>query len=270
MSRADVLAPDARWFPDGAPGDVAGAGLTLICFPFAGGTASVYRGWQEHLGEDVRVVSVQLPGRGLRLRERPLSAMDPLVEELVAALTRSGLPQRYALFGHSMGALLAYEVACELRRRGEQQPLHFFASGSRAPHLYGDRSDHTLPDEELRKVVTDLGGLGADESIAAAYFRRRLPALRADLRACETYVWSPRPPLECPMTAFSAMDDPLATARQVEEWRAYTSCSFLSRHIPGDHFFLNAGSTRARLLRELRVEIGQFPAPSSAGRALTP
>lgn len=134
--------PAAAWFPGPGPGAApapapargTGAGpLRLICVPYAGGTASVYRGWETALGADVRVVPVALPGRGPRLRERPYSAMHPLARDLAEALVDCELAHDYALFGHSMGALLAYEVACELRARGHETPRHLFVSGSAAP-----------------------------------------------------------------------------------------------------------------------------------------
>jgi surfactin synthase thioesterase subunit len=251
MPLTDLLSP---WFP--MTGARADATLRLICFPYAGGTPSVYRDWEEHLGDHVQVVPVLLPGRGLRLRERPYQSIGPLAGDIATALTEHGLTREYAMFGHSMGALLAYEVACELRERGEAEPRHLFVSGSRAPHLYGDRADHRLPDEALLRVVRDLGGLSGSESVGGAYLQRRLPVLRADLGVCENYRWRPRPPLGCPMTAFSATDDPIATPVQVEAWREYTSGSLLRRHLAGDHFYLT-GASRHRLLRELRGELGR-------------
>ena len=258
MSPAEILAPPSpgTWFPGTAARRPPGT-PSLVCLSYAGGTSSVYRDWQERLGGRAHVVPVLLPGRGLRMREDPYTEMAPLAAELADALIEHGHADHYALFGHSMGALLGYEIACALRERGRPEPLHLFVSGSKAPHLYRDLARHALSDGELRRFVHDLGGFGDDGGVGASYFERRLPVLRADLRVCDEYRWAPRPPLRCPMTAFSASDDPIAPGAQVEAWRGYTTGSFLRRHLTGDHFFLN-GPARVPLFRALRGELDRL------------
>lgn len=271
--------PGAGWFPGLTPGTDSPS-LRLICLPYAGGTPSVYRGWDDRLGTGVQVVPVLLPGRGLRLRERPYTSMRPLARDIADALVGCELARNYALFGHSMGALLAYEVACVLRERGHAEPRHLFVSGSRAPHLYGDREDRMLSDAELRQLVRALGGLGGDDMVASAYLDRRLPVLRADLTVCEEYRWIPRTPLNCPMTAFSATGDPIAVRPAVEAWRSYTRGSLLHHRLEGGHFFLN-GPARPSLLREIHSELARIvdqpgepapdaPAPDAPDRLTTP
>ncbi|HEY3480390.1 MAG TPA: alpha/beta fold hydrolase, partial [Streptomyces sp.] len=198
-----------RWFPAGSRR--RGGAPRVICFPHAGGTPSLYRDWAAGLGGRSDVVPVLLPGRGLRMREEPYEAIAPLADEIADALLACGLADDYVLFGHSMGALLAYETAVRLRALGAPRPRHLFVSGSRAPHQYGVPMRHSLDDDGLRRLVAELGGLGADEAMGRAYLERRLPVLRADLAVCEGYRWRPRAPLDCPMTAFSADGDPIAT-----------------------------------------------------------
>ncbi|MFD0416961.1 thioesterase II family protein [Streptomyces sp. NPDC127108] len=245
--------PDAGATPAPAP-DASDPRPRLICFSYAGGTPSVYRDWPDLLGPGVRVVPVLLPGRGLRLGEEPYTDMAPLARDVTDALVAAGHVGDHALFGHSMGALLAYEVACELRARARPGPSHLFVSGSRAPHLYGGPDDQALGDDDLRRLVRDLGALDSDDRVGGSYLERRLPVLRADLTLCARYRWRPRRPLDCPMTAFSAAHDPVAPPDRVDAWRTYTSASLLHRRVAGGHFYLT-GPARLPLLRELRAEL---------------
>src|SRR5579875_678775 len=228
----------------------------LVCFTHAGGTPTVFRDWPRQLRDVAQVAPVLLPGRGARIREPACTELVPLASQIAAALVARGIAANYALFGHSMGALLAYEVGCQLRERGQPEPHHLFVAASRAPHLYGDLAMGGLSDTALRRLVRDIGGLGADEAIGLAYLHRRLPVLRADLRACEGYQWTPRAPLRCPMTAFSAAEDAVASAAQVDAWREYTARSFVRRHLPGGHFVLADARCR-RLLDELRAGLSR-------------
>lgn len=272
QARAGALADRSAggpWFPGATPDPAAD--VRLVCFPHAGGTPSVYRDWHEQVGDHVQVVPVLLPGRSFRLGEPPRREMGPMAADIAAALVDQRLADRYAMFGHSMGALLAYEVACELRERGAAEPVHLFVSGSRAPHFYGARIGAELTDDDLLALVRDLGGLagaGVDPRGGGAPFARRLPVLRADLAACERYRWTPRRPLACPITAFSAAGDDIAPPAQVDEWREYTYGSTLRRHVRGGHFYLT-GPDRAALLRELRRELRPHAARRPRGRAHT-
>ncbi|HEY1920544.1 MAG TPA: thioesterase domain-containing protein [Streptosporangiaceae bacterium] len=241
----------ARWFP--GTDLPSRAPLRLICFPYAGGTPSAFRRWPAALGPGAQVIGVLYPGRGTRLGEEPRRELGPLVAEIADALIECGLARDYLTFGHSMGALVAYEVSCELRRRGQPGPLHAFVSASRAPQLYGGETSHALPDDELWRLIRGLGGVPGGDTLPDSYLTRRLPVLRADLSACERYRWQPRPPLDCPMTAFCATDDPIAGAGQVAAWRACTSRSFVQHTVPGDHFFVTTAPQP--LLRQLGDEL---------------
>ncbi|MEV0528257.1 alpha/beta fold hydrolase [Streptomyces sp. NPDC050439] len=270
--------PEARaagpWFPAGGSGTSAPGALPLVCFPYAGATPSVFHRWTAALGTGVRVEPLLLPGRGLRLAEEPFTSMAPLVEAITEALLERGLDADCGFFGHSMGSVLAYEVACALRTRGRPGPRGLFLSGSRAPHSYGNRSDSTLPDEELIALLGDLGGVGGGrDAVRQTYLRRRLPALRADLRVCDHYRWQRRPPLDIPLTVLAGSHDPLATAGQAESWRAYTTAAFHRRQVPGGHFYLL--DEPELLLRELRdwcaaLASAESATPGLHGPAHTP
>jgi thioesterase len=243
-----------HWLPDAPLPSTAP--LRLLCFSYAGGTPSVFRQWPGALGTDVDVIGVLSPGRGTRLAETPYRQMRPLVEAIADALTAADLARDYAVFGHSMGALVGYEVSCELRHRGYQGPLHLFVSGSKAPQLYGKETSHAASDDDLCRLIDALGGMTGAVGTGQAYLKRRLPVLRADLAVCERYRWAPRAPLDCPVTAFRGTADPIASAGQVEAWREYTSRSFVQHALTGNHFFLI--DEQQPLLTRLRAELSRI------------
>ena len=219
----------------------------LVCVPYAGGGASVFRAWSELLPPDVEVVPVQLPGRENRLGEAPYEELSELVVALAAALEiyDDGIP--LALFGHSMGALVSYEVARLLRRRGGLRPMCLFVSGHRAPHqARRGRKIYELPNAELVDELSQFGGIPGAVLAQPEFLELLLPVLRADLRVSGTYTYVDETPLDCPIVAFAGVSDPLMTADEVQAWRRHTSGEFSVHMLPGDHFFLN--TARAELV----------------------
>lgn len=254
-----------RWLGPSASG--AGA-PSLICFPHAGGLPAMFNGWQQQLGDAAVVVPVLLPGRAPRAAEPTCADLAELVCSIADAMIESGLTGDYALFGHSMGALVAYEVAWELRLRGEPEPFHLFVSCGRAPHLEAPELFADLTDEGLSDLIVRLGMLdGRDAAVAGHYLKPHLPVLRTDLGMCRDYRWLPREPLGAPMTGFAARQDPLVEAAQVDAWRMHTARSFLLRQMPGGHFgLMQAG--REPMLRQIRAELEWDRARPGRGNAL--
>lgn len=257
---SSLLTARGRWLELQRPLDTDS--VALFCFSYAGGSGSAFRSWQAGL-PGLRVVPIQLPGRCTRLAE---PARDDLTEQAAEIADAIGevvatAGVRYALFGHSMGGLLAYETAQQLRRCALPGPVHLFASASRPPHQYGAPGRPPYTDAELRTLVRQLGGQPADGPLADSYLQRRLPVLRADLAACDGYRWQPQPPLDCPMTTFAASDDPIASAQQLAAWRSYTSRSFVARTVGGNHFFLLSEPGRQQLLRQLGDELRWLTEP---------
>jgi surfactin synthase thioesterase subunit len=257
--------------------EASAASLRLYCFHHAGGSPSMYRDWSSRLSRDVEVVPVLLPGRGLRLREEPYTSMAPLVDDVLAAITPT-LDRPFALFGHSMGALVAFEIAHALRRTGAIEPSHVFVSACAPPHRHAavDRRRHDLDERRLIDLVRHLNEGGDSILDDTGIIRRRLPLLRADLAVCETYEWDERAPLDCPLTVYGAVNDPIVPVPELDEWRAYTAASFLRRIFAGGHFYLmeRARDPMMRLLgRELDVlldrvaELERSAAGASAGCA---
>lgn len=232
------------------------ARLRLLCLPYAGGGAAIYRDWGRSAPAGLAIVPIELPGRGRRFVERPYTRLP----ELVAALAPAILPltqQPFALFGHSMGALIAFELARELRRAGAAAPRHLFVSGHRAPQLPDpDRPIHALPYAEFVDELRQLNGTPAELLENAELMHLLEPTLRADFELCEQYAYTPGAPLDCPISAFGGLSDPHAARDQIEPWRAQTRGAFYARVLPGDHFFLHA--ERPALLGAIAQDLGQW------------
>ncbi|MCG8421694.1 MAG: alpha/beta fold hydrolase [Proteobacteria bacterium] len=215
------------------------ARLRLFCFPYAGGGASMYRTWSDAVPQQVEICPVQLPGRENRLRDAPFRRIEPLIERLADAL-QPYLDRPFAFFGHSMGALVAFELAQTLRRHGRACPAYFFASARRAPHLAGDKNSlHTMTDDELIEELRRLDGTPEKVLADRGLMAWMLPLFRADFEVHETYACSQWEALDCPISAFGAVDDETVSREQIHAWRLHTRSEFVLRLFPGDHFFID-------------------------------
>ncbi|HEX8318525.1 thioesterase II family protein [Longimicrobium sp.] len=213
------------------------ARLRLFCIAHAGGGASAFRGWAEALPPEVEVCPVQLPGRENRFTEKPFDRLDPLVAALADAV-HPWLDLPWALFGHSNGALIGFELARMLRARGLSGPRHLFASGRRAPDVPAqDPPIGHLPDDEFLADLGELGGLPRELLENREIMQILLPVLRADVALHETFEFREEAPLDCPITAYGGVADAKATREVIEAWGRHTRGPFVMRMFPGGHFF---------------------------------
>jgi surfactin synthase thioesterase subunit len=212
------------------------AALRLVCFPHAGGSAAFFRTWTERLSPGIEMAAVQYPGRADRLDEAVVHDAETQVRRIVAALPQLA-DRPLALFGHSMGAILAYEVARSLEAAGTP-PAHLFVSGCRAAHVPGERRVSELDDDKLVDVLTWMGG--TDTTLLADPDLREmvLPYVRGDFRLVETYRHVPGPLLRTPVTSIVGEDDKVATIDAAARWAELTTGAFAQRVFPGDHFYL--------------------------------
>ncbi|HEV7670276.1 MAG TPA: thioesterase domain-containing protein [Thermoanaerobaculia bacterium] len=254
-SPVSASAPE-RWLAYREPSPRAR--FRLFCFPYAGGGASAYRGWAGALPADVEVCPVQLPGREGRLRDRPFDRLEPMIQALADVLVPYfDLP--FAFFGHSMGGLISFELARELRRRGGPEPLHLFVSARRGPQVPSrEEAIHDLPEPEFSNKLRELNGTPEEVLQHAELMKLLTPILRADFAVNETYVYTPGEPLACGVSAFGGLGDVEVTKEDLAAWNDLTRGRFRLRMLPGDHFFVHSGKelildSLARDLAELAV-----------------
>ena len=202
------------------------ARLRLFCFPYAGGGASIFSTWHRDLPSAVEVVAVQPPGREGRLMETPYADLASLVEAVAPAL-EPWMDRPFALFGHSNGGLMAFELARLLRRAGRRMPVHLFASGRPAPQLELDEPPiHALPDDEFVAELRRFKGTPDEILQNAEIMSLVMPLLRADFALGETYDYVPGPPLDLPVSAYGGEGDEEVSRDQVEAWREQTTGPF--------------------------------------------
>jgi surfactin synthase thioesterase subunit len=213
------------------------ARVRLVCLPHAGGSASFFLPMSKALSPAVDVLCVQYPGRQDRRNEPCVQNLEDLAEQVTRVLLPwLGMP--LALFGHSMGATLAFEIARRIERDHATSPVHLFASGRRSPSRRRNERVHLADDRALLAELRSLSGTDAlvfgDEEV----LRMVLPAIRGDYRAAETYSYQPGPRLSCPITVLVGDADTKVTAEEALAWREHTDGEFDCRTFDGGHFYL--------------------------------
>ncbi|MFL6654834.1 MAG: thioesterase II family protein [Sulfurifustis sp.] len=234
--------------------------MRLFCFYYAGGTASIFRNWQEALPAGVEVLAVQLPGREYRLAEPLLTNAREIAAELAEILPPL-LDLPYVFFGHSMGVLIGFDVIRILRARGLRQPELLIASGRNAPQFrWRDAGLQLLPDDEFIAAVRDYNGtpeaLLTNESLRDLW----LPRLRADLTISATYEYVEQRPLECPIVVLVGEEDSLVSEAGLQGWLTETTGGVRYFRYPGNHFFLHSAErlVLAKVHAELMDQLARF------------
>ena len=258
MQLRSELKPAAAqgWFTFPRPNPKAK--LRLFCFPYAGAGTNIYHRWSSLLPQDVEVCLVHLPGREHRLRERPFQQMS----SLVTALERPLLPyldKPLAFFGHSMGALVSFEMARQLRRRYDVVPARLFLSGCRAPEyvsLYP--AIHKLPDAEFVDHLRRLNGLTGPMAQTTQLVNLMMPTIRADFKVWDTYSYATEDPLDCDIAAYGGFDDYEVGCEYLEAWRHHTTGRFSLHMFRGGHFFVH--SSESLVIETLSDELTKMTA----------
>ncbi|WDD92423.1 alpha/beta fold hydrolase [Burkholderia sp. FERM BP-3421] len=235
---------------------------TLFCLPYAGGDSRIYRDWPAAFDPRVMVCAPELPGRGKRCGAPAFRDMARATEYLYLELERLA-PSRVCLFGHSMGALLAFELAKVIEARRPGMLAHLFVSAHHAPRLKtATRPVHTLEDDALIEALRELGGTPDEVLDSAELMTFLTPTIRADFEMCENYRYRRAAPLAADITALSAIDDRRHSGDRMTDWRFETTGAFESFVLPGSHFFIH--SAHAELLSRVRDTLSRVLAWSDA------
>jgi medium-chain acyl-[acyl-carrier-protein] hydrolase len=215
------------------------ATLRLFCFAYAGGGASVYIPWAKVLPANIEIVSVQLPGREGRYQEAPLTNLGEVMDGIAHAVG-ANLDKPYMLFGHSLGALIAFELTRRFAAHARAMPLGLVVSGKRAPHMPPRRRPFArLPDAEFIREIANYKGTPASILENAELMELILPRLRADATLFDDYQYRDSGPLPCPIVAFGGTEDPHVNAGELLGWSELTD-TFSHRTFDGDHFFIHS------------------------------
>jgi medium-chain acyl-[acyl-carrier-protein] hydrolase len=239
MRRSSAFRSGQLWFEHLSPAKVPS--LQLFCFPYAGGSAEVYRSWQRWLPEQYDICLVHLPGRGRSTGEPPFRRLAPLVNAVADHMSHQ-INFPYALYGHSMGALICFELARELSRRRASGPQHLFVSGRRAPQWPMDPSTYNLPYEEFLGELRRLNGTPQEVVDNPELMELYIDILRADFEVVDTYEYYPSGPLPCGITVYGGLEDERVPAESCHAWREQTSAGCKVAMFRGDHFFIRKPS----------------------------
>ena len=240
------------WYVSPRPNPAAE--IRLIFFPFAGGGPSAFSAWLDELPDDIEACFAHYPGRGSRFNEPALSSLASLVEHLSQSI-QPLTDKPFAFFGHSMGALVAFELARQMRQRNLPQPHLLFVSACGAPQIPDPCPPiHALPDSEFLDALKGLNGTPVELSQQLEVMQLLIPVLRADFEAVEKYRFHPgEPPFDFPIVAFGGLDDPRVSRERLAGWALQTNARFETEYFPGDHFFVH--SVKGSIMRVITEEI---------------
>ncbi len=215
--------------------------MTLFCFPYAGGSAAVYNKWRMYLDKSTEMRAVELAARGRRMREPNYESIDHAVDDVFNLIKDDLVKGPYAFYGHSMGTMIAFELAYKIRSLNLPEPIHIFFSGRMAPHLprHEKKMYHNLPENQFRKDVLELGGTPKEFFEHPELLEVFLPLLKGDFKLTETYTHSEKErPLDCNISVLCGKQDEY-TVEENEAWKIHTAKQCTSYYFEGGHFFLN-------------------------------
>lgn len=215
--------------------------MNLFCLPFAGGTAAVFNSWKKFLDKHIDLKPIELSGRGKRIYEPLYQSVNDAVDDVLNIIKSDITSVPYAIFGHSLGGIIALELAYQIREKQLSSPFHLFISGRGAPNIPDDEEEiwHNLPDEQFKENILKLGGTPKEFFDHPELLEVILPMMRSDFKIAETYQFKGEvKPLHYPITVFVGKDEDV-NALQMHTWREHTKKICSLHYYEGDHFFIN-------------------------------
>lgn len=212
--------------------------ITLFCFPYAGGSASIYYGWKKYINKDIEIIPVELAGRGKRFDCQAYDKIDDVVDDAFEIVKKS-INGPYGLFGHSMGSIIAFELAHRINDYNLSNPQYLFVSGRKPPHLVkNEKIIHLLPDNEFINKIMDMGGTSKEVFENKELLEIYLPMIRKDFKMVESYKYIEKPPLDVEMIVFYGDEEKIQDS-EAKQWSIYTNKGYRLFRFNGNHFFIN-------------------------------
>ena len=228
--------------------------MKVFCFPYAGGSSQVYSKWIVHKQFPFEIVPIEIPGRGRLYDVTPRADIHSLIEFLADHLIRQ-LVDSYSFFGHSMGAILAFELIRYFEQHNIRTPKHLFVSGAKAPNQFSQnkKQRRNLPVHLLKEELVNLGGTPKEVLDNEDLLSLFLPIIRADFSVCETYSYKTGKPINCPITVFGGDKDNEASPMALDSWAEFTKSSFAKFMFQGDHFYIHNNYEKMLNIMESRI-----------------
>lgn len=215
--------------------------IKLFCFPYAGGSSIVFNQWAQYLDKNIELIPIELAGRGSRINEALYKDVSELIDDVYNLVCKEINGSAYALFGHSMGGMISYQLGQKLKENNYPVPVHIFFAGLNAPHVekLDDIKYHLLDEEEFKKEVIKLGGTPPEFFEYPELIEVFLPLLKNDFKLAETDIHNDEiHPLNCNITIMLGKDEDL-NAEQCDGWKKHTMKLCTIHYFEGGHFFLN-------------------------------
>lgn len=214
--------------------------VKLFCFPYGGGSATIYHDWKKYLSKNIELHPVELAARGSRMRDPNYDSIDEAADDVLKIIRNDLEIAPYAFFGHSLGSMIAFELAYKIRKEGLPYPIHIFFAGRGAPHMpwHEKKKYYKLQEDEFRKEVMALGGIPKEFLEVPEFMDMLFTLLRGDYKIAETYSFIEKDaPLDCGITLLNATNDE-ASREDIEAWKVHAGKECNVHYFEGGHFFL--------------------------------